>query len=365
MAFGTFGFGGHWDLASFVRKWARNIPVCGICLRNTNKHVVIRNSYIYNWKDNYFDRQLSGIKIINASNITIENNVIEKNTEGIYMDNIQQNQDCKSTNITIRSNNLVENGDCAIRAYYTYDSSITYNNITAGGTGVYSYKSRLSVAHNNIFDNGNGIICSDGDHSVIENNFLAGNGNGVYCTGGHQTISNNTIFQNMLGIHSSYASPTIANNTITHNGDGIYHYGFERTPIIVDNIISNNSWEGISCEGKAIIEHNLISSNGWSGIGLSLRTASICDNIISLNEENGIVCGLSAGEKLTPHYNNIFGNGGKGIKNSRDATINATHNYWGSADGPSGYGNGHGDEVDKNVIYEPWLTEPNPDAGPR
>ena len=40
------------------------------------------------------------------------------------------------------------------------------------------------------------------------------------------------------------------------------------------------------------------------------------------------------------------------------------YNYWGSADGPSGYVNGHGDSVDKNIIFEPWLVEPVPDAGP-
>jgi parallel beta-helix repeat protein len=356
--------GSPWDLASLIRNWARKIPVCGICLRNTNEHVIIKNNYMHDWKDSYGDRQLSGIKIINASNITIENNVIEKNTRGICMANIQQNQICESSNITIRSNNLVENGDCAIRAYYTYNSSITYNNIT-GGTGVYSYKSRLFIAHNNIFDNGNGIICSDGDHSVIENNFIAGNGNGIYCTGGHQIISDNHIHQNMFGIHSSYASPIITNNTITHNGDGIYHYGFEHTPIIADNIISNNSWNGINCEGRAIIEHNLISSNEEDGIRLAFKSASILNNIISLNGENGIIYAHSAGGQLTPHYNNIFGNEGKGIKNGRDAIINATYNWWGSPDGPSGYGNGHGDEVDKNIIYDPWLTEPNSYTGPR
>jgi len=37
---------------------------------------------------------------------------------------------------------------------------------------------------------------------------------------------------------------------------------------------------------------------------------------------------------------------------------NATQNWWGSADGPSGVGPGSGDYVSENVIYIPWLTEP-------
>lgn len=360
--------GSPWDLASLIRNWARNIPVCGICLRNTNEHVIIRNNYIHDWKDNYFVRQLSGIKIINASNITIENNVIEKNTRGICMANIQQNQICESSNITIRSNNLVENGDCAIRAYYTYNSSITYNNIT-GGTGVYSFKSRLFIAHNNIFDNGNGIICSEGDSSIIENNFIADNGNGVYCSGGHQIISNNTICWNLAGIFITLGHPTISNNTITNNGHGIVSMGVrKRTTIIVDNIICNNSWDGIYIEGPAVVKHNIISSNDWSGIIIK-GNASTEHNIISSNSEFGIGC-VPTGKTRVPyvHYNNIFDNEKEGIRYGEtiwNVTINATYNWWGSADGPSGYGNGHGDEVDKNIIYDPWLTEPNPDAGPR
>ena len=91
----------------------------------------------------------------------------------------------------------------------------------------------------------------------------------------------------------------------------------------------------------------------------------------------GIACGPDeiAGKIYTPsiytpsiHYNNIFNNYGWGIKYGEtvwNVTINATYNYWGSPDGPSGYGNGHGDSVDKNIIFEPWLTEPVENAGPR
>ena len=33
--------------------------------------------------------------------------------------------------------------------------------------------------------------------------------------------------------------------------------------------------------------------------------------------------------------------------------------------GPSGYGNGHGDSVDKNIIFKLWLDEPVENAESR
>ncbi|MDI6856485.1 MAG: hypothetical protein QMD21_06890, partial [Candidatus Thermoplasmatota archaeon] len=38
--------------------------------------------------------------------------------------------------------------------------------------------------------------------------------------------------------------------------------------------------------------------------------------------------------------------------------VNATYNWWGSADGPSGVGSGSGDKVSGNVLYDPWLIKP-------
>ncbi len=346
------------------------IPSYGIYLAHTDKYVIIRNNYLHDWRNKFLDIYFSGIRIMGASNVTIEYNIIEKNTIGIYMANIQQPHDYASTNIIIRFNDFEDNNDAAIRAYNTYNSSIVYNNFSGkGGTGIDSFYSTLYIAHNTIFDCGNGIICSDEDHSLIENNLIVGNGNGIYCAGGHQIISNNTLQQNLDGIFITSGHPIISNNTIVDNKwYGIMNTGGNRydLTIIVDNIISNTSGDGINYYGPVIIEHNLITSNE-EGIFIH-GNASIQYNIFSHNKFNGIICTPLYGEYPYVHYNNIFDNGGKGIKYVEticNDTLNATYNYWGAANGPSGYGNGSGDKVDKNIIFEPWLTEPYPYAGPR
>ena len=117
--------------------------------------------------------------------------------------------------------------------------------------------------------------------------------------------------------------------------------GASRLPIrIVDNNISENKWMAISFRGPCIIDHNRIVSNGEGGISIT---------------------------GVTITNNNIFNNTGKGIncKPSSDLPTNATMNYWGSPDGPGGYGSGNGDEIDEFILYDPWLSEMNYQAGPR
>ena len=43
---------------------------------------------------------------------------------------------------------------------------------------------------------------------------------------------------------------------------------------------------------------------------------------------------------------------------------NASHNWWGSSDGPGPIASVSGDNVSDNVIFEPWLTEPVDDEPP-
>ena len=117
--------------------------------------------------------------------------------------------------------------------------------------------------------------------------------------------------------------------------------------------------------GPAIIKHNLISSNG---AGIEYGGKAFIEYNVVANNAHGISVSAS-GEDEYPclHYNNIVGNkeGVRYIETIWDVLINATYNYWGSSDGPSGYGSGHGDSVDRNIIFKPWLTKPVENAGPR
>ncbi|MDI6708236.1 MAG: PKD domain-containing protein [Candidatus Thermoplasmatota archaeon] len=61
--------------------------------------------------------------------------------------------------------------------------------------------------------------------------------------------------------------------------------------------------------------------------------------------------------------NNIYGNSGYGVSNKNSDVgkpwcdkVDATYNYWGAPNGPSGEGSGSGDAVSKGVDYSNYLT---------
>jgi parallel beta-helix repeat protein len=64
------------------------------------------------------------------------------------------------------------------------------------------------------------------------------------------------------------------------------------------------------------------------------------------------------------HNNNIEGNASFGMQvGPASGIVNATNNWWGAGDGPSGVGAGGGDAVGAAVNFSPFLTAPNPAAG--
>jgi len=71
-------------------------------------------------------------------------------------------------------------------------------------------------------------------------------------------------------------------------------------------------------------------------------------------------------ENVAVHYNNITGHSvGGGLKNRNEvdsAQVDATCNWWGAGDGPSGSGMGSGDAVTDYVTFIPWLISAAPDG---
>jgi parallel beta-helix repeat protein len=121
-----------------------------------------------------------------------------------------------------------------------------------------------------------------------------------------------------------------------------------------------NAFIGIGTRGPCSISHNeLIENNIGIGCYWAPHSCNITENKIQSNQK-GLY--LIEGSKPEIHYNNFDDNDG-GITYPDTFIINATLNWWGAANGPSGSGPGDGDYVCDYVAYDPWLTEPNPDAG--
>jgi len=365
-----------------------NIPICGIYLKDTTKHVIIRNNNIFNWKGTQRELlQIAGITLINNSNVTIESNLFQNNYIGVNIANAQMiqkkfenytmtfGQSYNCTFLTIQDNTFISNENAALYLSSTTESQIVRNNFSQNDCGITSTTSNVSIEHNQIISNGNGIICTQSDFSTINNNTIMSNGNGIYCAesgppadpnGSNPKITCNYIKGNAAGIFINTNYPVIINNSIINNMFGIMNMGFSRLPVvIIDNEIKGNDY-GIDYYGSCIIEHNLVTFNDQ---GIDIRgNALVNHNIISSNNYNGICCGTISSDKTSPniHYNNIINNAEMGILWKQSiCDIAATYNFWGTPDGPRGYGSGTGDEVDQHILFIPWLSEMDQQAGPR
>jgi len=92
---------------------------------------------------------------------------------------------------------------------------------------------------------------------------------------------------------------------------------------------------------------------GWPGAVQTFTNIVVNGNIVQDNS-NGVMVNSSADGVLV--NNNAISGNTAGAENTDSAELNATCNWWGNADGPSGNGPGSGDTVSMNATFQPWLT---------
>lgn len=184
-----------------------------------------------------------------------------------------------------------------------------------------------NVQVGNNFSPGYGVVAMTGN--VFTNQDTTGNGFNLYGVTG--TISNNQ-FNNLLGFGLLIGGPshslTISNNTFSQINSAAYN-------------------------GTGLIFYNPRTLTG--NISLNLNNF--------YNNKNGIR--IDSIDSFTSSYiqtdsNNFTGNTSYGIKNNSSTVLNATHNWWGSIQGPKAASNpsGLGDSVSTNVSYNPWIGQP-------
>jgi parallel beta-helix repeat protein len=118
---------------------------------------------------------------------------------------------------------------------------------------------------------------------------------------------------------------------------------------------------------NAQIRNNTLIGGNQGIFILGSAGVAIDSNIVRDTVSAGLIIGVgvsvinSAG--VEAHNNNIEGNASLGMQVvGASGVVNATNNWWGSSDGPSGVGPGSGDAVTANVNFSPFLTAPNPAA---
>jgi parallel beta-helix repeat protein len=154
---------------------------------------------------------------------------------------------------------------------------------------------------------------------------------------------------------SALTNSIFSNNTYTGKGAGDWiDYALDINNGAVVNVINNT------------ISNNLgvASVDGSSSAGILVTTFSgpgtnvtITGNTIN-NNSIGIIVGFNSSDTSTVVANeNDITNNGLGVI-SQSQEVDATNNYWGTADGPSGFANGTGDSINEDVNACPFYDAP-------
>lgn len=134
------------------------------------------------------------------------------------------------------------------------------------------------------------------------------------------SIRNTTISKNGLGIQllSSHDNAIRVNQIYENELSGVY-LDFSRNNTICENIISNNTWNGILLSFSPIFAsksiHNVISGNEITGNGQGVYFASsnnntVRGNAILMNRHEGLYLGSS---EANPIYGNTIAKNGHGV----------------------------------------------------
>lgn len=172
--------------------------------------------------------------------------------------------------------------------------------------------------------------------------------------------SNGVLIQHNDIVNSSVTvNPTANDLAVTVSSSGVTAY------VTIDgNDLHNASGSGIGFANTnsgivaATVTNNRIFDNRQNGIlttSSDLNPLTIANNDIYNNGGWGVNVGSSTTGDININYNNIYGNTLGGVTNANAFWVDADYNWWGASDGPSGVGPGSGDAVSTYVTYSPFM----------
>jgi nitrous oxidase accessory protein len=285
----------------------KNITIKGITFRNSG----------YSAMNDY-----ASIKVIDASNITIENNTIINAYFAIHVSN--------TSNVIVRHNNII------------------------GSPG----SEQLT---------GNGIHLWKSNHALIDGNHIQGHRDGIYFEFVSLSTVQNNLSENNIryGIHFMFSNDDVYfNNIFKRNGAGVAVMYSKKVNMKYNRFEQN--W-GASAYGillkdisDSYIQHNIFFKNT---IALHLEGTSRIDIQQNLFKENGWAIKVQASCEANNFYQNNF------IGNSFDVGTNGTmmlnkfyNNYWDKYEGYDMNKDGIGDVSYHPVSMYSMIVEENPNA---
>ena len=263
-----------------------------------------------------------GIKVYNKNNVIIQNNILDDNFFGIYIQN--------GSNCIVKNNKIF--------AYGKEEQRI--------GNGIHCWKSNnLQIISNTILGHRDGIYFEFVTNSTIKGNFSSKN----VRYGLHFMFSNddayisNVFKNNGAGVAVMFTKRVkMINNHFEENwGDAAYGLFLKEISdsYIIGNKFSKNT-SGIHMEGttRILVEKNIFQANGW---GMKIQ-ASCMENEIKNNNFLGNTFDISTNGSLVLN------------------TFNG--NYWDKYEGYDLDKNGVGDVPFHPLSLFSVITENNPSA---
>ncbi len=303
--------------------------------------------------------KFEGILVINASFVTITNNLVTYNDQSLNISaatcpgqppfETSEGDDCGegihfiAVDHSILANNTSENNAGGV--LFTDETGETYDNLITG-----------NIVQNNPFDCGITLA----SHPAYSRTTL-----GVV----HNTIANNA------SLHNGYQVPGA--------GAGVGIFGFLPGATVSGNVVINNRLMNNGLPGVAFHAHdtggagedlsdNVIVGNQIAGNGADTADAAtpgtaginvfgayaitgtvISQNVID-NQAYDIVVNTDA--EVNVHLNKLLGSDAVGLDNIGSGTANATENWWGCPGGPGAQGCSTVEGT--GVLFTPWLMFP-------
>jgi nitrous oxidase accessory protein len=287
----------------------------------TGRNIIIKGIHFANaGYSSMYD--YAAIKVIDATNIIIEGNVISKASFGIHLAN--------STHSVIRNN--------TIRG--------TNKSEHSSGNGIHLWKcNTMMIENNSIQGHRDGIYLEFVTESTIQKNVSEKNIRyGLHFMFSHSDRYLSNIFRNNgAGVAVMYSKNVMMDDNIFERNWGASAYGILLKDISNSHIKNNRFIQntmGIHMEGSSRIEiaNNIFQANGWA-----IKVQASCD-------DNNF------------HHNNFYGNSFDVATNGTMMLNKFSKNYWDKYDGYDMNKDGMGDIPYHPVSIYSMIVEQSPNS---
>lgn len=342
--------------------------------------------------------EIRGIAVSqDAQNVTIEDNRIEDTFTGIVTG--------PNTDTLVRHNTLNDtdrgvsfsfaDGDRAVAntianasrlGIHLDDGGVARDNLVESSSTGIVLRDRAEAHGNRVTGSTSQAIALRGDGSLAAGNEAENNGgDGLAVDGGSGNVVRDNLARGNggIGIYLLWDSgTTVANNTVEANDDRGIRVSSSQGAHLKDNAIADTTSSGLYVYGSedVLVEHNLVTNN-WDGvtIGNSAQARLHANNITGNPGYGAVLYDLQDDQPIEDqvHRNNIDDNADDAFRVG-GSRVDVTDNWWGHETGPSGgiedactgtLADGEGGSIytfrGGSACFDPWLEQPNPDAGPR